>query len=296
MDWNSMELRHLRYFLKTAELMSFTRAAEAMNVTQSTLSHQIRQLEQDVGPLFERAGRAIHLTSRGRIFRANAERILGEVKSSLAALNDLEAMVTGQINFGAYRAFDSSPLPSVLTAFRKNYPGVEMRVHTGDHIELAHKLIEGVLDLAVGFAPVVSEKIAAEQLFVEPLMLIVGKEHPFHGRSQVAIDKLQNLPMVAVNFENRQRQLIQRSLSARGIVPKVVIELNSNEAVLAMVRCGPYATICPSTDLPGLHSVRITGLPLKRATVMLWRRDSHRSTAANAIAPMIKAAYAARRD
>lgn len=290
-----MELRHLRYFLKAAEALSFTRAAEALSITQSTLSHQIKQLESETGPLFDRAGRGICLTSRGKVFKTYAERVVNEVRTGVTALAEIDRLVSGQLTIGVYRFFEYSPLPPVLANFSRKYPGVEMRVHAGDHVDLARRLIDGSLDLAVAYAPAVSEKIVAEPIFVEPLALVVGKQHPFYGRAQITLDKLAGQPLVWVSFENRQRQLIHRCLAARGIVPRVVIEMNSNEAVLAMVKCSAFATICPATGIRGLHAVRLPGLPLKRSTVMLWRRDSHRSAAATTIAPMIKAAYASRR-
>ena len=290
-----MELRHLRYFLKAAEDLSFTRAAEALRITQSTLSHQIKQLERETGPLFDRAGRGICLTSRGKMFKTHAERIVSEVRTSVSALAELDNLVSGQLTIGVYRCFENSPLPPVLASFSSKYPNVEMRVHAGNHVDLAHRLIDGSLDLAVAYAPTISEKIVTETIFVEPLVLVVGEQHPLYGRSQIPLEKLADQALISVNFENRQRQVIQRCLAARGIVPRVMIEMNSNEAVLAMVKCSTYATICPAAEAPGLHAVRLPGLPIKRSTVMLWRRDSHRSAAATAIAPMIKAAYAARR-
>jgi LysR family cyn operon transcriptional activator len=289
-----MELRHLRYFLKTTEMLSFTRAAEALNITQSTLSHQIKELERETGQLFDRAGRGIRLTSRGRVFRAHAERIVSDVRASVAALTELEDLVTGQLAIGVYRAFETSPLPPMLASFSRSYPGVALRVHAGNHIELAHRLIDGSLDVAVAYAPAVSEKILAEAIFVEPLALMVGREHPFYGRTRITLDKLADELLVSVNFENRQRQQIQRSLSSRGVMPRVVIEMNSNEAVLALVRCSAYSTICPAVKDTGLHAVQLSGLALKRTTVMMWRRDGHRSAAAKAIAPMIRAAFDAR--
>lgn len=287
-----MEMRHLRYFLKTAETLSFTRAAEAMHITQSTLSHQIKELERETGPLFDRTGRGIRLTARGKVFKTHAERIANELRVGLAALTELESLVTGQLTLGVYRAFQCSPLPPVLASFSRKYPGVDVRARAASHMDLARMLIDGDLDLAVGYAPTVSEKIVAEQIFVEPLALLVGEQHPFHGRSQIGLDELAGQPLVTFNFENRQRQFIHRSLAARGVAPRVVIEINSNEAVLALVKCSEYAAICPLTANFGLHAVRLPDLPLKRSTVMMWRRDSHRSAAAVTIAAMIKAAYA----
>lgn len=292
-----MELRHLRYFLKAADLLSFTRAADALRITQSTLSHQIKQLEIVTGPLFDRAGRGVVLTPRGKAFMIHAERILSDVRTSVTALAELDNLVSGQLAIGVYRCFETSPLPSVLTAFSRKHPNVKLRVHVGNHADLTTRLIDRSLDLVIAHGPIGSKKrILAETIYTEPLVLMVGSQHPLFGCPQIRLDKLRDQLLISLNLENRQRRFIQRSLTANGIVPRMMIEMNSNEAVLAMVKCSTYVTICPAVNDPGLHSVRLPGISLKRSTVMLWRRGSHRPAAAMAMAPMIKSAYSARRS
>src|SRR3569833_2762248 len=96
-----LELRHLRYFLTVAELQHVTRAAEALHVTQSTLSHQIRQLEEQLGTeLFDRVGRGVQLTQAGRLFRSFAQRALDEVDAGRTALDELGKLLRGTLRIG----------------------------------------------------------------------------------------------------------------------------------------------------------------------------------------------------
>ena len=290
-----MELRHLRYFLKIAETLSFTRAAGALHITQPTLSHQIRQLERETGQLFDRTQRTVRLTAHGKVFKTYAERAIKEVETGLNALSELDGLVQGRLTVGVYRSFSSSPLPPVLARFSRTYPGVKLFVREANHLELGQRVIDGSLDLAVAYGPAVSEKVFVEQIFTESLALVVGKQHLFYGRPRISLNQLDGQPLVLVNPESRTRQLIDRWLDARGIAPRVMIEMNSNEAVLAMVRCNTVGTICPARTLantPDLHAVRLPDPPLKRSTVILWRRDSYRSAAARVVAQMVKDAYA----
>ena len=107
-----MELRHLHYFLSIAETSSFTRAAASLHVTQPTLSHQIRQLEREIGkPLFDRMGRGVRLTEPGKVLQDYARRAIKEIQSGLRAVAELDGLVHGKLAVGVFRTYSSSPLP-----------------------------------------------------------------------------------------------------------------------------------------------------------------------------------------
>jgi len=292
-----MELRHLRYFLKIAETLSFTHAAGALHITQPTLSHQIKQLEQETGPLFDRAGHTVRLTAQGKVFKTYAERAIKDVETGLSALAELEGLVHGRLAIGVSRSFSSSPLPPVLAQFCRSYPGVKVFVRQMRLVEIQRGLIDGTLDLAIAYESPIPKMIVAERLFTEPLALIVGKEHPFYGRPRINLKELDGQPLVLLNPDAPSRQLIDRCLSAHGIVPHIVIEMNSYEAVLATVRCGAFATIYSAQNLgnaPGLHAIKLADPALRRTTAIFWHRDRYRSAAARVMADMIRQAYAGR--
>src|SRR5882757_36106 len=124
-----MELRHLRYFLRIAELSNLTRAAEQVFVTQSTLSHALRQLEDELGtPLFDRVGRSIRLTKAGRLFREYAERAVNEVGRGITALNEVRGLEGGTLNVGVVPAFAFPLVPRVVASFANRHPKVKIVV------------------------------------------------------------------------------------------------------------------------------------------------------------------------
>src|SRR4030095_11983121 len=113
-----MELRHLRYFVALAECLSFTRAAERVHVTQSTLSHQIRQLEEEVGRmLFERIGKRVVMTEAGERFIEHATRALREVDHGLGALKESSQDLAGEVRVGATHTFNLGFIPECAALF-----------------------------------------------------------------------------------------------------------------------------------------------------------------------------------
>jgi LysR family cyn operon transcriptional activator len=289
-----MELRQLRYYLKVVETLSFTRAAALLHITQPTLSQQIGRLERETGRLFNRSRRSVELSDQGRVFRRYAERAIQELEAGLNELAARQRIVRGQLAIGVFRSYNSSRLPRILTRYSERNPQVRLVVREVPHVETERGLIDGSLDLAVGYEPALSRKIVSETIFSEPLVLIVGKTHPLGTSRRVALEALERLPLVLVNRETRSRQLIDRCLAEHGVSPNVVMEVNSNDAALATVRCGRLATISTVQSLaglPDLHAVSIPDPALQRRTGILWCRNSTRSAAATLMASMIRADY-----
>jgi LysR family cyn operon transcriptional activator len=135
-----------------------------------------------------------------------------------------------------------------------------------------------------------------EHLLTEPLVLIVGPLHPYFDRKSIRISELHGQPLALLSRGSPSRRLIDRCLEANRIVPRVMLEMNSNEGILATVRCSALATLRVERALSGaseLRAVRITGPTLERTTALFWNRNGYRSAAARAVAELIRHAYAA---
>lgn len=292
-----MELRHLHYFLKIAETSSFTQAAAALHVTQPTLSHQIKQLEQEIGtPLFDRIGRSIQITEAGRIFRNHAQRALHELESGLASLNELDGLMRGHLRIGVFRSFGNSLLPAVLADFHRAHPGVCLSMQQMSLADMETALSNGDIDFAITtYLPATLEKLVSEELFTEPLVLAVGQQHEFYGHAPIRLEALSGMPLILRPTGTPSRQLIEHCFAARGLAPRVVMEMGSGDATLATIRCSQLATICAGRALAGaqgLATVRIKAPELQRSGAILWHADRHRPTAAVILSQMAKRAYA----
>lgn len=290
-----MEIRHLNYFLKLTETLSFTRAAAALHITQSTLSHQIKQLELQLGcRLFDRIGRQIRLTEPGRVLQSHAVRIIREVDAGINALSALDGLIQGQLTVGVFRTFGSSPLPQVFAKFGAEYPGVQMKVRQLSLIDIERELLDGSMNLAVGYLPAHSDKVETEPLHAVPLAVVSNRNHPLYRRSKVGIKDLHGQDLVLLSREFPLRQLIDDAFSRHGVTPRIIMEMNSSEAALSTVRCGPLAAIL--TDRPldkedSLSSIRLRDSGLSRTAAIFWARDNYRPRAAIVLAGMVKQAY-----
>jgi LysR family cyn operon transcriptional activator len=291
-----MELRHLRYFLAVTEAHSFTRAAERLHVTQPTLSHQIKQLEALIGTvLFERAGRDVELTAAGRLFRPYCERILKEVEASTLALSELEGLMRGTLRIAVFHSFSNSMLPPVLSQFALRYPGVHVVARLVPRSEMESNLATGDLDLAVAYTSEENEHIVNERLFDEELVLVVGARHPSAARTSMRMREIAELPLVLLTPEFGARQFIDRFFQGAGLRPHIVLEMNAIEPILSTIRNSKLAGVLAEgavADGKGLRLIRLTEPQPKRTVGILWRRNGHRSAAAQRMAEMIRAAYA----
>lgn len=290
-----MELRHLRYFLAVADTRSFTRAAGRLHMTQPTLSHQVKQLEQLVGTkLFERGARDIELTAAGRLFKPYCERILKEIESSALAISELEGLMRGSLRMAVFHSFSHSMLPPIMAQFALRYPGVHVTARLVPRNEMERDLVNAELDMAVAYIAGDNDQIVAERLFDEELVLVVGSAHPRAGLKSLPMRELAALPLVLLTAEFGARQFVDRFFADAGLRPHVVLEMNAIEPILATIRNSGLASVLSAgaiVETGGLKIVRLTGPRPKRTVGILWRRNGHRSAAAQRMAEMIKAAY-----
>lgn len=290
-----MEFRHLRYFLAVADTRSFTRAAERLHMTQPTLSQQVKQLEQLIGTvLFERGSREIGLTAAGKLFKPYCERVLKEIESSELALSELEGLMRGTLRLAVFHSFSHSMLPPIMSEFALRYPGVHVTARLVARNEMERDLINAELDMAVAYVSSDNAQIVAERLFDEELVLVVGSRHPLAARRSMPMRELATLPLVLLTPEFGARQFVDRFFIDTGLKPHVVLEMNAIEPILATIRNSGLASVLSAgaiADTGGLWSVRLTEPAPKRTVGILWRRNGHRSAAAQRMAEMIKAAY-----
>ena len=290
-----MELRHLRYFVAIAEFRSFTRAAEFLHVTQPTLSHQMKQLEQLVGTtLYERGGRNVELTPAGRLFKPYCDRILKEVEASTLAISELEGLMRGTLQMAVFHSFSHSMLPPILSEFALRYPGVHVTARLVPRADMERDLLSGILDFAVAYVVDDHDQIESERLFDEELVLIVGSKHPLVDQKTMAMRELAALPLVLLTPEFGARQFVDKFFASARLNPHIVLEMNAIEPIMATIRDSRLASVLSAgaiVDASGLHVVRLTNPVPKRTVGILWRRNGHRSAAALRMAEMIKSVY-----
>ena len=195
-----MELHQLRYFVAVAETGSFTKAAERCHVSQPSLSQQVRKLERRLRrPLFDRLGRGVLLTDAGRELLDQATGILAAVDRAERSLRDGEEAEAGRLAVGAIPTVAPYLLAPALAPFLRRHPAAELTLHEDLTEHLSAMLLAGDLDLAVMALPVGDDRLLAEPLVTEPLLLALPRRHRLAARRRPALDDLRDEPFILLS-------------------------------------------------------------------------------------------------
>lgn len=288
-----MEIRQLRYFLDIAETEHLTQSANNLFVTQSTLSHGLRQLEQELGvSLFDRLGRGLKLSQAGLQFRDFALRAIKELESGRMALADLNGLKSGSITLGIFPTFLNTVLPKTVAAFNEDYPKVKVIVRSLRAGAIEDQLMRGQIDLGIGFYPTLNEDIETEPLFDEQLMLAMSPKNKMASSQVDTNEALVGIPMALLPRSYAKRRKIDAYLIEAGVKPLVIIEMESVEGLLGICRFNPnLATIVPeraTRQYPDLYIKALDMPSLVRSAGLLWRRGTSRSAAAQEFANRLR--------
>lgn len=283
----AMLLRHIRYFLAVAEQRSFTRAADALHVSQPTLSQQVRQLEDTLGvQLFDRSGRAVRLTEFGEVYARHARAALHELETGERALHDVADLGSGSLRLAMMPTFAAYLSGSLIDGFHADYPHVALTIDAMPQERIEAMLADDRLDAGFAFMPPRAPDIDALPLWDEPLALVTGRTHRLARRRRALTPgELGGEPLVLLSRAFATRERIDRYFIEHGARPKIAIETNTISAVLELVRGGRLATVLPdaiaraSGDLCALE----IDPPLPtRTAALLTRKGAYRSVAARA--------------
>ena len=289
-----MELRHLKYFLTISRLGSFTKASEELFVTQPTLSHQMRQLEAELGcDLLDRSTRAIRLTGAGEVFTRYANRAIKEIEDGKVAIQGYQGLQVGTVVIGIISAFTNNLLPPVLSEFSKSYPGIKVKVVELPTGEMQRQIRDGDLAFGLGYGPESAEFISGEELFREDLMLIVSKRHPLSHRESVSIEDVVSTKLALLPVEYISRRLIDMAFLEIVAKPDIAVEMNSIDAILEIVEDSQLATIM--TKRMTSQYKKLIAIPLKpaisRTAAIFKRENANLSPAAEVFIDMLRMKY-----
>lgn len=223
-----MELRQLKYFVKVAELLSFSKASKALYITQSTLSQQIKQLEDELNaPLLNRNSHNVELTEAGEVFLKDARKVMAEAEDCKARILDLNKGYSGHLNIGVTHSFGSI-LTETVMAFKKEYPNVLLNIRYKTVSELMELLSQGELDFVLSFRS--SEKydnIESHLLFDNKLVIVVRDEHPLTRKNTVRLSDIEEYEMIMPSHGLQARSTFDTIIEGRGLNINIVIDRKS---------------------------------------------------------------------
>ncbi|MBG7238546.1 transcriptional regulator CynR [Pseudomonas aeruginosa] len=281
-----MLLRHLRYLLAVAEHRNFTRAAEALHVSQPTLSQQVRQLEEQLRvQLLDRSGRSVRPTDAGELYLLHARRALRELEAAQRAIHEVRDLSRGRLRLGMTPTFTCYLVGALVDPFNQRYPGIELSLEELPQDALEAALIDDRLDLGVAFSEPGSVEIDSQPLYLERLGLVLGAEHPA-ADAPLAAAALAELPLALLRDDFATRRHIDAYLRQQGVTARVALEANSISAIVDVVRRGRLASILPEAvarQQAGLRCVALRPALPTRQVALFWRQGSHPGAARLAV-------------
>ncbi len=256
-----MELRQLKYFVKTAQTLNFSEAARALFVTQSTLSQQIRCLEQELGvELFSRSSHSVILTESGEHLLPIAIRTLQDADQCFVQISDLKQMLSGTLNIGITYTF-APILTESVKEFTSQYPGVKLNITCGTMSEVLEMLKERKVDFVLCFKPnVVDEEIDSHILFDNQLSVIVSRNHPLSSLESVSFDEIRNQVFAMPAKETQARNAFDRIFPGMYEKLNVKVDINEVNVLLDIVAATKMVTFLSEATLH--HREDIVSIPL----------------------------------
>ncbi len=287
-----MELRHLGYFVRAAELLHFTRAAESLYISQPTLSVHIQQLEEEFGsPLFARIGRNVRLTEAGQILLDRSRNVIRELELAQQEITSLQGLMRGTLRIGALLAFSLEMVPIWLGVFTKKYPEVHVIVSTGTHHDLERGILDGNFELAFSFLPVEADELEHTKLFEEEVVMVVSHDHVYSKHERITIKDLEHIPLVLPTRQTNTRRKLDEFLVEFDVHPKIVAEVDDLHALLTMVKIGGVATVLTRMAVAGTQD--LTTIPFgktaeKLVAVAMWDRRAQTTPAGEAFLEVVR--------
>lgn len=247
-----MELRQLKYFIRLAETLNFSTAAKALFITQSTLSHQILQLENELGqPLFQRNSHEVMLTEAGQTLLPLAKETVRSADNCLLRLEELKNLMAGELNIGVTFSF-ASMVSETLTQFLRKYPHVKMNVSQSTMADLISRLENHELDFVLAFKPTVSNpRIESRELFSHRLAAIVNEHHALAARFSLTLEELQRYDLALPRRGTQARSAFDRIVSNTDYHYKVKVEMNTVYLLFRLARESNYVTVLSEGTVMG---------------------------------------------
>lgn len=239
-----MEFRQLKYFVKVAETLNFSEAAKALFITQSTLSQQIRQLEQEMNAqLFLRNNHTVCLTEAGEELLPYARQTLYAAHTCLERIHDLKHLLTGTLNIGVTYSF-SPILTETLLTFVKRYPQVKLNIQYKPMAELMRMLEHNEVDFVLAFKPTErSKEIESHVLFDNHLAAIVHNGHPLAKKEKISIADLERYEIALPAKGLQARNAFDKLGESYTANLKIRMELNEVNILLKLIKQSELVTI-----------------------------------------------------
>ena len=283
-----MDFDQLEIFLEVARLASFSRAAEKRFRTQPAISSQIRALEEEVGArLLDRSGGKVSVTAAGKLFFKYAEETLERRKIIVTEIAETERVPRGEIVVGANEGTCLHILPEVFAQFKRDYPSVAVSIKRADYGRILESILENAVDFGVVSLPVNDNRLQAELIHRDELVVITPPGHPLAAKKSVTVAEVAAFPLVVPKL-GHTRDALDTLFYDRKLKPSFAMELDSSELlkrfVAADVGVGFIARSNIEEDIRAnaLVAIALADAQIRRDLALVFRKDKSLSRAAKA--------------
>jgi LysR family transcriptional regulator, regulator for metE and metH len=276
----TLEVRHFSLVHEIAATGSVTRAAERLHLTQSALSHQLRDIESRLGiQLFLRLGKRMVLTPPGERVLGAARRVLDEIGRTEEDLKLMSQNGKGVLRLCTQCNTGYHWLPPLLQSFHRKFPGVDVQIMVNATDRPIDALLEGQIDLAVVTSDVEDKRLSTQQLFEDELVAVVPPTHPFAKRASVEPADFAEEHLIIYKADRHDSYTFTRILGPAGVEPARVSQVPLTEAILELVKAGLGISVMarwaiePAIKAGAIKAVRIGKRGVFRAWTAVTLRD-----------------------
>jgi DNA-binding transcriptional LysR family regulator len=294
-----VDLRQLEIFVKVAELGSFSRAAEALYLTQPTVSEHIRTLEEELAVrLLDRLSRGAAVTKGGQLLLSYAQRMLALSREARQAMDRFQGRMSGDLHVGASTIPGEYVLPTLIGRFKEKYPDISITLLIGDSQTVVDWVSAGRAELGVVGARLSQRGVEYKELMPDEVVVVVPASHTWHGRKQISLDELRREPLLIRERGSGTRAALEATLAEAGLdlgAFRIVGEMGSTQAIKQAVKAGVGVSVVSKRAVEeeckvGLcWCLRVKDLKVMRAFHLATHKERSRSPLAEAFRVFLEA-------
>jgi len=277
--------RRLQVFTTVARLLSFTKAAESLHMTQPAVTFQIRQLEEYFNTrLFDRTHNRITLTEAGQLVKQYADQIISKYNEMDNEVRTLTGDIQGPLLIGASTTIGEYFIPGIVGNYQSSFPEVKIRLHIANTNGIIHMVENNEIDIGIVEGPVNNKNLVKEVIWNDELVLVCAPGHPLAPNKKINIVEAMEYPFISREEGSGTREVLENYLAKRKVEPdsiNIIMEFGSPESIKSAVTAGlgvsilSVATMEKELALKSLAAVPLSP-PIKRTFSIVYQRQKFR--------------------
>ncbi len=286
-------LKQLRIFVAVARHQSFSRAGDAIGLSQSAVSHSMKELESEMGVrLLDRTTREVVLTDAGQRLANRVEPLLDELHGMLLDTRSFGTQHNGRVRIASSQTISAQLMPQCIASGEREFPDIRILLRDQAQRLVLNSVRNAEVDFGIVIDPGISADLECEPILYEPFLLLCREDHLFAEQPSVSWAQLSGRPLVLQDYASGSRMLIDKALLQQGVETEIAQEIGHPATLFPMVEAGIGISVIPALALPLPQGSQLVVRPLtpeiNRALMLVRRKNRSLSPAAQAIWQVVK--------